>query len=121
MENIKEVNDRASLSVWGGGTIASLSGDDVRDLKVGEDVLIDGDRFIFRKWGMPSSGFKVFYYDKQEKIEITVDEYDELKNKARKWDEYTSKLAKNLPNKKLNAKQRSEAARKAVQARWAKK
>ena len=40
--------------------------------------------------------------------------------KADKWDEYTSKLAKNLPNKSLSAKQRSEAARRAVRARWAK-
>lgn len=45
----------------------------------------------------------------------------ETSEKARKWDEYTAKLSNNLPNKNLSAKQRSEAARKAVQARWAKK
>lgn len=45
----------------------------------------------------------------------------ETSEKARKWDEYTAKLANNLPNKNLSAEQRSEAARKAVQARWAKR
>lgn len=45
----------------------------------------------------------------------------ETSEKARKWDEYTAKLSNNLPNKNLSAEQRSEAARKAVQARWAKK
>ena len=45
----------------------------------------------------------------------------ETSEKVRKWDEYTAKLSNNLPNKNLSAEQRSEAARKAVQARWAKK
>lgn len=45
----------------------------------------------------------------------------ETSEKARKWDEYIAKLSNNLPNKNLSAEQRSEAARKAVQARWAKK
>ena len=45
----------------------------------------------------------------------------ETSEKARKWDEYTAKLSNNLPNKNLSAEQRSEAARKAVQARWAKR
>ena len=55
-----------------------------------------------------------------EYITIPKTEYNELKDKADKWDEYASKLTKNLPNKSLSAKQRSEAARRAVQARWAK-
>lgn len=56
-----------------------------------------------------------------ELITITKQEYDELKTKAEKWDAYTAKLAKNLPTLKLSPKERSELARKAVQARWAKK
>lgn len=56
-----------------------------------------------------------------ELITITKQEYDELKIKAEKWDAYTAKLAKNLPTLKLSPKERSELARKAVQARWAKK
>lgn len=55
------------------------------------------------------------------KITIEEEEYNELKEKAKKWDDYTAKLSKNLPYKKMTAEERSEAARKAVQARWAKK
>lgn len=56
-----------------------------------------------------------------EEITIKKSEYDELKAKADKWDSYTAKLAKNLPINKLNSKERSELARKAVTARWAKR
>lgn len=40
--------------------------------------------------------------------------------KIAKYDEHTAKMTANLPNNKLTAEQRSEAARKAIQARWAK-
>ena len=53
-----------------------------------------------------------------DKITITIEEYETLKEKAKKWDDHTAKLTKNLPNGKMTAEQRSEAARKAVQARW---
>lgn len=56
-----------------------------------------------------------------EFITITKQEYDELKAKAAKWDAYTAKITKHLPNNRLSPKERSELARKAVQARWAKK
>lgn len=55
-----------------------------------------------------------------EKIEITVEEYNRLKNKADKWDNHIANMTKNLPSQSMTAKERSEAARKAVQARWAK-
>lgn len=58
---------------------------------------------------------------KIEFIKLPKAEYTELKAKADKWDSYTAKLAKNLPTTKLSSKERSELARKAVQARWAKK
>lgn len=58
---------------------------------------------------------------KTEFIKLPKAEYIELKTKADKWDAYTAKLAKNLPTAKLSSKERSELARKAVQARWAKK
>ena len=51
-------------------------------------------------------------------ITISLEEYQALKEKAKKWDERTAKLTKNLPNHRLTAEQRSEAARKAVDARW---
>lgn len=54
-----------------------------------------------------------------EKIEISVSEYNELKGKAKKWDDFCKKQAKHLNAK--TPEERSAAARKAVQARWAKK
>ena len=40
--------------------------------------------------------------------------------KAEKWDNHIANMTKNLPSQSMTAKERSEAARKAVQARWAK-
>ena len=54
-------------------------------------------------------------------IIIPIEEYEALKEKAKKWDNHIAELTKNLPNKNMTAKQRSEAARKAVQARWNKR
>ena len=54
-------------------------------------------------------------------ITISLEEYQALKEKAKKWDEHIAKLTKNLPNQRMTAKQRSEAARKAVDVRWRKK
>ena len=52
------------------------------------------------------------------KILIDQDELHTLKLKAQKWDDFCKKQAKHLNNK--TPEERSEAARKAVQARWAK-
>lgn len=55
---------------------------------------------------------------KMEKIEISIDEYKALKAKAEAWDNFCKKQAKHLNDK--TPEERSEAARKAVQARWSK-
>ena len=44
----------------------------------------------------------------------------EISAKAKKWDDHIANMTKNLPSQSMTAKERSEAARKAVQARWAK-
>lgn len=51
---------------------------------------------------------------------ISPEELAILRKKAEKWDKHIKKLTENLPNSRLTPEQRSELARKAVQARWAK-
>lgn len=54
-----------------------------------------------------------------EKVEITIDEYNELKEKAKKYDKIVSSGSKGgvAGQAKFTAKERSARAKKAVEAR----
>lgn len=54
------------------------------------------------------------------KVEIDEQELEILRKKADRWDHFRRNQTKHL-NNNLTAEERSERARKAVQARWAKK
>lgn len=56
---------------------------------------------------------------KAERLNMTLDEVAEMRSDALKWHSHVSKMQKNLANN-ISAEERSERARKAVNARWAK-
>lgn len=56
---------------------------------------------------------------KAERLNMTIEEVAEMRADALKWRSHVAKMQNNLPNHK-SAEERSESARRAVQARWAK-
>lgn len=54
-----------------------------------------------------------------EIVEIEYDELEVLKDKAKRWDNFVKNRGSHLNN--ISKEELSERARKAVQARWAKK
>lgn len=53
-----------------------------------------------------------------ESIKISLKEYEELKAKAQKWEDFCAKQAKHLNSG--TPEERAEKARRAVEARWSK-
>lgn len=59
---MKDISNYRSLKVARDKSRATIQGDDTLKVSMDEDVMIHGKVYYFHKWGMPTSGHRVYEF-----------------------------------------------------------